>query len=161
VKSNEHIGTLQHNLGVLESRQRGSCIKKRNETSTIELRQDYESIPNPLSPASVSLLQVFCVSSNAHSLWRTSADFVQGFPKRSDTGISKLRRWMTRTTLDTRNDNAVAFLESFKDFQISMEPWLSDNLIDSKLNRSEKEAVCRDFESILQDLIKVCVLMDP
>ncbi|EPE29393.1 P-loop containing nucleoside triphosphate hydrolase [Glarea lozoyensis ATCC 20868] len=154
VKSNEHIETLQYNLEVLESRQKGACINKRNETSTFELRQDFESVPNPLSPAAGSLLQVFCVSSTAHSLWRTSSDLVPGFPKRSDTGISKLRRWMTKTTLDTRNDNAVAFLESFKHFQISMGPWLSDSSIDSKLNGAEKEAICRDFESALQDLIK-------
>jgi hypothetical protein len=139
LRAKEHIETLQDILTWSVSRQMAACITKRNEISTSELRKDYESISAPSKDLNRSMFQVFCISSNAHILWRTSPDPIQGYPKRSDTGIARLRKWLIKTTLASRNDNALAFLERLEDFRVSFEPWLSDNSLDFKLVRHQRK----------------------
>jgi hypothetical protein len=150
--SREEIYTLHTILDASKSRQESACIKSRNGKSSVELRRDYESI----SASKGGYLQVFCVSSNAHYTLRCGTETFCGFPRSKDTGIDDLRKWLSKTTLRTRNEHAEAVLVGFDSFRPSMKQWLADTSLHSGLDNFQRQTVDNTFTTALKIMKKAC-----
>jgi len=142
-----------------ESRQKAACIKSRNEVSTQELRHDYENASKQMGSRNQKPLQVFCVSALAFADMKKGAALVEGFLKLSDTGVPKLQRWLTETTLSARDRSAIQFLEDVVSLELSMEPWIADTSAEFKMAQTQRELLEDSFDLKFDRLSKVCLYM--
>jgi hypothetical protein len=156
-KIHRKIKHIEEALIRTESRKTAACILNRNQVSTKEIRQDFEAAANQMGRKSDSKpLQVFCVSSWAFAGFMKRTEPLPGFRKPSDTGIPALQKWLIETTLETRDRNAVSFLENVVSLELSMAPWLADTSDEYKMPLSQSDVVEDMFDRKFQDLVKVC-----
>ncbi|TVY80439.1 Nuclear GTPase SLIP-GC [Lachnellula suecica] len=153
-KGQEKIRQLEDALKAVQSRQTAACIRNRNETSAIELRNDYHNASKQLGHKNKKTLQVFGVSALAFSDMMKGAISVPGFLKISDTGIPVLQRWLVETTLADRERNAVNFLEDVVSLELSMGPWISDTSAEYKLPEEQRQNVEDAFDNNYNTLRK-------
>lgn len=147
---------LERSLKNCMSRKTGQCIKNRNQILTADIRRDYEtSVRQMGQQVGKKPLQVFCVSSWAFSALAKGHP-LSGFPKVPETGIPQLQKWLVETTLSTRNQNALSFLEEIVSLELSMGPWVADSSAESKLTEAQKVAVESMFEKKVKNLEQVC-----
>jgi hypothetical protein len=156
-KIHKKIKEIEKSLIQKESRKTAACIMNRNQVSKKEIRQDFEAAAKQMGRKGESRpLQVFCVSSWAFAGFMKGAEPLPGFRKPSETGIPDLQKWLIETTLETRDRNAVSFLENIVSLELSMGPWLADTSEEYKMPLSQRDVVEDMFDRKFQDLVKVC-----
>jgi len=160
-KAHGKVKILENALVKCESRKMAACIKNRNQVSTREIRQDYDTAAKQMGHKNTKPLQVFCVSSWAFVEFAKNAPNLSGFQTVADTGIPTLQEWLIETTLGTRDRNAMLFLEDIISLEMSMSPWIADSSAEFKMAETQREAVDEMFEKNLKKLRSVCFLFVP
>lgn len=131
-------------------------MQNRHEVSEKLIRKDYEAaasvtdIKNPGKP-----LQVFSVSSLAFTSMFNGQPATDGFLKMSDTGIPRLQKWLSQSTLLTRKANAESLLESMISFQLSIESWIQDTSVHFKMSVQQRRSVDENFKQQYNKLMTV------
>jgi hypothetical protein len=160
-KGQERLTLIENSIRMCVSRQKAACIKNRNQVSTVELRLDYDNASKQMGNRNSKPLQVFCVSALAFANMKTGDTFVDGFLKMSDTGVPKLQRWLTETTLGARDGSAVQFLDDVVSLELSMAPWIADTSAEFKMAQNQSELLENGFDENFDLLKKVCFLFIP
>ncbi|KAH9214053.1 hypothetical protein DL95DRAFT_504805 [Leptodontidium sp. 2 PMI_412] len=155
----KRMKAIEQALAECESRKFRACVKNRNKVSTTEIRKDFESARRQMGcKDEMKPLQVFCVSSWAFTLLNDKKIF-PGFPKLQDSGIPKLQDWLCETTLPTRDQNALAFLEDLISLELSMVPWLADTSVEFKMSGGQRTNVekyfTEQFDNLKKELAKL------
>lgn len=157
LRGTRKIQKLENAMLECERRKMAVCIKNRNSISKLGIRKDFEATRKEMGfNGSSKPLPVFCVSSWAFSDHSKEKKSIVGFPRKEDTGIPELQKWLNSLGLPSRDRNALAFLEDLVSLELSMAPWLAGESVEYKLSGVQRNNIANLFAKRFQNLKEVC-----
>ncbi|KAK0629060.1 hypothetical protein B0T17DRAFT_574379 [Bombardia bombarda] len=134
VKKHEHDrARIDQQMANLESRKMHRCVWLRNEFIKKRIQLDLKRQQNKLArevggkPQNDNSVEVFPVSPKAFRYLLMKQKMVLGFPSELYTGIPRLRQWLDKATLDTREHHLDLLLQSLQRIFHGIREWSRDD----------------------------------